>query len=95
MTRGKALEDAVTAVLPGDEEAYFFDPYLLFHANGKCYGVFGGANQALAWQRGTSARDREFFYIEDMKGNRVTIEDQPRRPGHAYAIIDKLRQARS
>jgi hypothetical protein len=85
------MEQAVTSALPGDAEAYFFDPLLIWHTNGKCYGVLGAANQALAWQRGLSPRDREYFYLTDLYGQRVTVEAQPKRPSHAYTIMEKLR----
>lgn len=87
-TPRQKLEQAVTSALPEGKEAYFFDPLLIWHTNGSCYGVLGGANQALAWQRGLSVRELEWFYLTDAEGNRVTIE--PGRPGHAQAILDKL-----
>lgn len=85
----KDLEQAVTEVLPEGKEAYFFEPFLIWHFNGKCYGVLGGANQALAWQRGLSNKDREYFHLTNCNGERVTVLS-PGAPGHAYAILDKI-----
>ncbi len=84
------LETAVTSILPDGKEAYFFDPVLLWHRNGKCYGVLGSANIALAWQRGTSASERERFYLTNTEGSPIIVKDQPQRPGHAYAILAAL-----
>lgn len=62
-----------------------------FHMNGTQHAAFANANAALAWQRGL---DRpEFFYMTDENGQRCTLHDQARRPGHAYAILDSLAKA--
>lgn len=88
MTPGKDLEAAVTSALPEGRKAYFFNPILLWHRNGSCYGVFGSANAALAWQRGADAKERYYFYLTDAQGRRVTLEANS--PGHAAAILDTL-----
>lgn len=87
------LEAAVTSALPEGKEAYLFEPLLLWHTNGKCYGVLGGANLALAWQRGADAKTLKYFYLTDANGERVVVKDQPRYPGHAYAILEALDRA--
>lgn len=83
------LEKAVSAAIRPD--AYFFDPLLLMHFNGKCYAVFGSAHQALAWQRGASAADRQYFHITDLDGRKVSLKEE--RFGHAYAILDIMDSA--
>ena len=83
----KGLEQAVTAALPDGMDAYFFSPVLIMHVNGSCYGVLGGANEALVFQEGMDTR---YFYLADVDGTRVTIKDQVNYPGHASAIRDIL-----
>lgn len=67
-------------------EAKFFG----LHFNGTQHAAFANANAALAWQRG---QDTDYFHITDAEGNKVTMHDQPRHPGHAYAIMAALKKA--
>lgn len=60
------------------------------HSNGKVYAIFAGANEALAYWRGLDAQGRRIFHVENEKGQPVTVEDLPGRPGHAYTILDSL-----
>lgn len=75
-----------TDKLYGDKDERFY----AVHYNGLPYAIFGGANQAIAYERGMDSDDRRYFHIENADGERVTFRDNPRSPGHAYAILDKL-----
>lgn len=87
--RGARLEKAITAALPGEQEAYMFVPLLLIHNhNGKVYAVMCKSTAA-AWQAGADAGARHYFHLEDMEGNRVTLET-PHGQGHAHVIMEKL-----
>jgi hypothetical protein len=91
--KGQAVEDAVTASLPGTMEAYFFVPLLIVHSNGHCYGVLDKGSAA-AWQQGLDAKGRLYFHLEDMDGNRVVLET-PHGQGHAHVIMEKLKEKRT
>lgn len=68
-------------------------PLYAVHYNGMVYAIFTGPNEALAYWRGLDAEGREYFHIENAKGERVTLRDNPRAPGHASAILDILNEA--
>lgn len=70
---------------PNAWEAEFF----LYHRGGPWWRAsFRCANDAFVWQEGNRGRRwAEMFFITDKEGNEVTLRDQPRHPGHAYAIM--------
>ena len=68
----------------------FGGPLYAVHANGGIYAIFSTPNQALAYMRGLDARGKQWFHIENAKGERMEIIDNPRAPGHAHAILDTL-----
>lgn len=74
-----------------------FEPeFFLYHRGGPWLrATFSSANDAYVWQRGNRGRRwAEMFFITNADGERVTLEDQPHHPGHAYAILESLgRQA--
>lgn len=71
-----------------DYEPEFF----LWHTGGPWLrATFSSANDAYVWQKGNEGRRwAEMFYITNEKNEKVVLEDQPRHPGHAYAILESL-----
>ena len=71
--------------------------FRLKHYNGETHAEFRTANAALACQRGIEAdpdpRVKTWFHFENEEGERVELRDQPRYPGHAYAILAALDKA--
>lgn len=68
--------------------------FFLKHYNGRTHAAFCGANSAYACQQGLRAdpdpRVQTWFHFENAKGETVVLENQPRNPGHAYAILAAL-----
>lgn len=63
-------------------------PLYAVHLNELPYAAFSGPNEALAYWRGLGARSREYFHIENAKGERVALAEA--RAGHAHAIVERL-----
>lgn len=63
------------------------------HFNGSAYAAFSSPSQALPYVRGMDAQMASYFHIEDEDGNEVVIKDQPRHPGHAYAVLASVERA--
>lgn len=65
-------------------------PFYAVHLNGLPYAKFSGTNGALSYWRGLDDIGRSYFHIENAKGERVELKDNPRSPGHAHAVLDTL-----
>lgn len=76
--------------LPRSDEFYegISGPLYLVHPNGKVYAILSSANQALPLTKDDDLM--RHFHIENAKGERVEVKDQPGAPWHAYAVLEAL-----
>lgn len=78
-----ALKIDLYSCAPGEAQLFGF------HGNGTQHAAFATANAALAWWRGLGGT-RQWFYVTNENGERVTLLDNEAHPGHAHAVLESI-----